>query len=167
MSQLKTHADSLTKAELDEFAQEYFGIDLDRRKSKGAMTKALLEAAEDKTPLKQLPWEELLLEETPEPEAEVVPEPVAEVKETSVAVELPKDESFSPIKLAFKRGAEQFMIASASAVDSATAILSGKDTLESVLASDLRVVKSILHYVERDGKVLVRETRNSQFITIK
>lgn len=166
MSQLKTHADSLTKAELDEFAQEYFGIELDRRKSKGAMTKALLEGAEDKTPLKQLPWEELLLEETPEPEALVVPEPVAEVKETPV-VELPKDESFSPIKLAFKRGAEQFMIASASAVVSATAILSGKDTLESVLASDLRVVKSILHYVERDGKVLVRETRNSQFITIK
>ncbi|QIW91048.1 hypothetical protein PVA8_191 [Vibrio phage PVA8] len=163
MSQLKTHADSLTKAELDEFAQEYYGIELDRRKSKGAMTKALLEGAEGKTPLKQLPWEELLLEETPDPVVET------KVKEESeaVKVELPKDDSFEPLPLPFKRGHERFMIASDSAVESAKGIVAGKASLDDVLASDLRVVKSILHYVEQDGKVLVRETRNSQFITIK
>ncbi len=164
MSQLKTHADSLTKTELDEFAQEFYGIELDRRKSKGAMTKALIEAAEEKTPLKQLPWEELLVEETPEI---AEPEALTDAITTEVKVELPKDDSFEPLPLPFKRGFERFMVATDSAVSSAKAILSGQAAIESVIASDLRLVKTILHYVEKDGKVLVRETRNSQFITIQ
>ncbi|URQ03566.1 prohead protease inhibitor [Vibrio phage PVA23] len=162
MSQLKKHAESLTKEKLDEFAKEYYGIELDRRKSKGAMTKKLVEEAEGKTPLKQLPWEELLVETKEEIKeiSEVKPEVVEKV-------ELPNDESFEPMPLPFRRGREFFMTASDSAVKSAKAIIAGDGSLDDVLASDLRVVKSILHYVEKDGKVLVRETRNSQFITIK
>ncbi|QNJ54731.1 prohead protease inhibitor [Vibrio phage vB_ValM_R10Z] len=164
MSQLKTHAESLTKAELDEFAKEYYGVELDRRKSKGAMAKKLVEEAETKTPLKQLPWEELLVETEDKPDPIVETKPV-ETKE--VVVELPKDDSFEPMPLPFRRGREFFMTASDSAVKSAKAIIAGDGSLDDVLASDLRVVKSILHYVDKDGKVLVRETRNSQFITIK
>ncbi|AGN30037.1 hypothetical protein VPFG_00032 [Vibrio phage nt-1] len=162
MSQLKTHADSLTKAELDEFAQEFYGIELDRRKSKGAMTKALIEAAEDKTPLKQLPWEELLLEETPE-----VVETPASVEPVVQAVVVEQDASFVPLPLSFRRGKERFMIATDTAVKSAQAILADESTISDAKESDLRTVNSILHYVSQDGQVLVRETRNSQFITIK
>ncbi|ALP47488.1 hypothetical protein [Vibrio phage XZ1] len=165
MSQLKKHAESLTKEKLDEFAKEYYGIELDRRKSKGAMAKKLVEEAEGKTPLKQLPWEELLVE-TKDETKEI--KEISEVKTEVVdKVELPIDESFEPMPLPFRRGREFFMTASDSAVTSAEAIIAGDGSLDDVLASDLRVVKSILHYVEKDGKVLVRETRNSQFITIK
>ncbi|CAL9980507.1 prohead protease inhibitor [Vibrio phage D481] len=173
MSQLTKHADTLTKGELDAFAKEYYGLDLDRRKSKGAMTKALVEHDQTNAPVKPLPWEELLVE-TPAEETEVTEEvagakapaaPVEAEQETKV-VETKVDASFVPARLPFKRDGVPFMTASASVVDFVAELKSGKVSLEQCPRSDEKAVKSILFYIERDGKVLVRETRNSRFIEL-
>lgn len=59
---LTDHIKTLDKRDLDKFAIEYYGVQLDRRKSKEKMEKQLLDEVYDKDPLKPLPWEELLLE---------------------------------------------------------------------------------------------------------
>ncbi len=171
MSQLTKHAETLTKVELDEFATEFYGADLDRRKSKGAMTKALTAFAETNAPLKPLPWEELLVETPAEEVVEVAvaaSAPVAEVeapKAEPVKVEVEGD--FVPFRKPFKRGAEQFLTITLSAVEFYQALKAGTVSLSDLPKADERAVKTILFYVERDGKLLVRETRNSRFIELK
>lgn len=176
MSQLKKHVDALTKSELDEFATEYYGINLDRRKSKGAMAKKLISDADVTSPLKPLPWEELLVEQL-EKEAEVqtdevqTDEVITDEVQTDEAktekVDLVVDQSFEPIPLSFKRGLERFMITTDTAATIAQSIIDGKSSKDGVIKSDVRLVDSILHHVAVSGEVLVRETRNSQFIKIK
>ncbi|CAM0035832.1 prohead protease inhibitor [Vibrio phage F86] len=173
MGQLKTHVDSLTKSDLDEFAREFYGIELDRRKSKGAMTKALIDQAETTMPLKPLPWEELLVETSTEDEIAAVVE--NETLKSTVEVETPKaarvevevEENFVPLRTPFKRGGEPFLTITLSAVEFYQALKAGTVSLSDVPKADERAVKTILYYVERDGELLVRETRNSRFIELK
>ncbi|AUR85748.1 hypothetical protein NVP1081O_013 [Vibrio phage 1.081.O._10N.286.52.C2] len=182
MSQLKTHIDTLTKKELDAFAQEFYGVNLDQRKSKGAMAKVLIEAADVTVPLKQLPWEELLIEEikeleTIEPEViepeviepeVIVPElDLTQITEPDLAPALEVAEDFKPLPQPFKNGAKRFMVVPIDAVESYQKLAAGDIEISAVLASSRRAVESIIFYVERDGEVLVRESRNSRFITLK
>lgn len=174
MSQLKTHAESLTKVEVDEFAQEYFGIQLDRRKSKGAMVRTLLEKAEGTDPLKPLPWEELLVEDS-ESDAPLAPESVSKVDDDDDGTIAPMDvekpspvelAGFTPVVLPYKRGGEPFIPVHFEVVEMVRGILDGSKTVDDITHQE-HIIKSILWYVENDGKCLVRETRHSDFITFQ
>ncbi len=184
MSELTKHANTLTKTKILEFSQEYYGEGLNDRASKGAMIKQLEKIAEEKTPLKPLPWEELLLEEessveTKEVQQEVTDEIVdatdaedsAEVKPVDLVdlVEPVEDVAieahFKPIDLDYKNGDERYMIVTFDSVESYKKIKAGEISLNDVKNS-VEEVKSIFYYVQRNGSVLVRETRNSRFIEL-
>lgn len=179
--QLEQYLDTLERKEIDAFAKEYYGISIDGRLSKPKMIAKLLKETIEIDPLKQLPYEELLLEdkidetvveeipveedtiiETVDEEEETKSETVVEdviVKETKVNE---FKESFIPFKLPFKYYDKQFIPVDFAVIDVVKSVLSGDKTLED--CDDL--VKSLVYYVEKEGSVLVRETRNSAFITI-
>lgn len=220
MSQLTEYLAGLSKDKIDAFASEYFGVQLDKRQTKDVMINTLAEAAVDKTPLKQLPYEELLLEQSQDSTVveEVVldgatkvedSEPAVVVDETTIEVGetiasdvadnsadvassidngttnvtsesiIPGTESgtvepanvdstilFKPcFELGFKNGADKFAVISYQVTDFLDKL---KAETASLAYADSRIaaeVKTAIYYAKRYGSVILRETRNSRFLT--
>lgn len=174
---METYIEGLSKAEFDEFATEFFGVELDRRKSKKVMVEQFEEATKGKEPLKKLPFEsaplvveaeeELIVvkavgDKDPVIEPEVL-ESMEEVEETGEVLEV--DPEFVPAWApTMIRGEQKFANVNWISVlawqGGARDAVPGLDSLSNDIAT-------INHWIAKDGELLVRETRNSRFITLK
>lgn len=181
-----------TKA-LDDFAREYYGIKLDgRMKNFTKMSEVFFKKAKDKTPLKQLPFEELLVETDNEVGAsketgsdiqasqednqehlssgDSDSKPIDEAEEVGEKAEqgLEFGDDFKPaFELNFIKDGRKFSLVHFSVTDYLDALKSGSASLSEMPKQHERHIKTVLWYSRQHGSVMVRETRNSQFIIYK
>ena len=191
---LETYTKELNKREFDDFAKEYYGINLDSRSNRKTMDElffAIIET-EDKSPLKQLPFEELLVEDNVVESlkaddneitsAEVLDEIIINESIIDSTVILSEDQleegetiedepvkeidiEFKPsFELNFKNGPDLYSVVSYTVTDFLESMKNGIDISEA-LDRDLPSINTVMHYITKFGKVMLRETRNSRFIT--
>lgn len=185
------------KTKLDEFASEFYNIKLDRRKSYTKMLDTFLKKAEKTDPIKQLPFEELLLEESNNevPEVGGTDSQLDETEDLTDPSDgeldpLEDDESgsldqdgqddkeskgdatdifggaFIPFELTFKNGGNRYTMVPYSVSDYVTEQQSkGTFDVDNLPSGTRKLVLSLFWYIIHHGKVTVRESRNSRFIT--
>lgn len=171
---MEQYIEGLSKAELDAFATEYFEVDLDRRKSKKVMVEQLNKAIEGTAPVKPLPFvaeddnEELVVVNAIVEEEVETPEEIVEVDVSIDSDEEPwlppvVEEGFEPAwELNLVNGDKPYANVDFRSIN---AFLAGDETsVDSSIESDL---KTIRHWIAKNGEVLVRESANSRFVTLK
>ena len=177
MKELMDYVKGLTsKKALDEFAMEYYGIKLDRRKKLDIMLTTFEKKAKDTVALKSLPFEEegnvqevkeipdnssddtlVEVEETTEVEEETETEETTEVEEETETTEVEISPHYYTPKWApcFTGPNGKYAPLHWQIVE---AWLSGdRDTPDA---------KTIAHWITVDGSLLVRESRNSRFVLL-
>lgn len=163
---------------LKDFAEKYYGIELDARRKRASMESDFFEQIKDIEPKEPLPFEELLLEEeppvTPSVTLEEKTDIITEDEHKSLSEVISGYEYASKLptfELNFKLGADMFTVVSFKVTDALDKVVRKEKTLEQV-SNELenghrKVFFNLLWYINQNGKVLVRETRNSKFITYK
>lgn len=172
------------KKSLDKFATEYFGLSLDGRSSAKTLRKEILEAAQTTDPIKQLPFEneedlpttnqiegynDILPNGSKGSEIESLPNSGVSAHEPPVEESLFEfEDGYRPsFELIYKLNGTQFTLVHFKVTDSLIALQKHTLEFDDIEPAFQRSVKSALWYIKFQGSILLRESRNSQYITFK